>query len=331
MKMRTFFAAGSLFLTALGGQAPARAEAPAPRPGVFSATFENDTFAGLDRYYTSGARLSWHSLDGAPGPLDTAGRLLVPYLLPDGPIQWGVALGQNAYTPRKTTRRNPPPDDRPYSGLLYGTLSLFSTTEAELGSASLSLGVMGPASGSAEVQKGVHDVLGKQAPEGWDRQLGNRAAVLLALERRWQLGVPLGEWLELGIVPGAGVHLGTVQTSAAGGLLLRLGHGLAMDWGPPRVIPALSGIGVFRPPDGLAWYLFGGLEGRVIAYDGTLEGREHGYWDTSPKRFVAELPIGAELAYRRMRLSFSWVLQSRTFAGADAPFSFGSANFSWEL
>jgi hypothetical protein len=250
-------------------------------------------------------------------------------LLPEAPVQWGFAVGQNMYVSSKRLTRDPPRDDRPYAGHLYGTFALFSMTRESLGSAELSLGAIGPASGAEQVQDLVHDVLDTEKLAGWDRQIGNRPAGLLTFERRWQRNTRLGEGLEVGIVPAVGVHLGNVQTSAAAGLMARIGRNLSIDFGPPRIRPALSGVGAFRPNEGLAWYAFAGVEGRAVAYDATLDGNHHGYWRIDRQPFVGELPFGLELAYGPARLSFTWVVQSETFEEQErSPFEFGSASFS---
>lgn len=153
------------------------------------------------------------------------------------------------------------------------------------------------------------------------------------LERRWQRALPTAPLgLELGVVPAAGIHLGNVQTSAAGGALLRVGHGLEMDFGPPRVRPALSGLGIFRPPEGFAWHLFARVEGRAVAYQETLDGNRNGFWQIDREPLVAEVPIGLMLAYGRTRLAFTFVSRTRTFdQQPDAWHRFGSLTVSLAL
>jgi hypothetical protein len=131
-------------------------------------------------------------------------------------------------------------------------------------------------------------------------------------------------------VPALGVNLGNAQTSAAAGVLLRVGRGLAMDFGPPRIRPALSGLGVFRPPEGFAGYLFVGVEGRAVAYDETLDGNRRGYWDVDRSPLVGELPFGLALAWRGFRLAGTGVVQSETFQEQTRqPHVFGSLNLSF--
>jgi hypothetical protein len=266
--------------------------------------------------------------------LNELGRALAPWLLPaDAEIGWGVSISQSIFTSRKRLVANPPRDDHPFAGHLAGAFTLSAASADSLGLIELSLGVIGPSSGAEETQELSHEILDRRRIRGWGRQLDDRPAGLLVLERRWHRSLaarPFG--LELGVVPAVGVHLGNVQTSAAGGALLRIGRGLRMDFGPPRIRPALSGIGIFRPPEGLAGYLFVGFEGRAIAYQETLDGNRNGYWQIDREPLVADVPVGLVLAYGRARLAFTFVSQTRTFDEQPDPWHhFGSLTFSLAL
>jgi len=313
-------------LLALAAAPPARAqpepEAPRFARGVLSFTYENDMFADTDRYYTSGQRIAWQSRGGAPDPLATAGGWLAPWLLPrDATVEWGVSLGQTIYTPRARLTRDPPRDDRPYAASLTAALSLVAASDARLGAVALSLGVVGPAALGEQVQDLVHDAIGVEKLGGWGHQIGNRPVAMLTLEQRWRLERtlargprrPFGGPFEIDAVPGLGLHLGNLQTSAGAGLLLRLGQGLAMDFGPPRMPPSLSSVAVFRPPEGLAWYVYAGVEGRAVAYDATLDGNRNGYWRIDRRPLVGEVAAGLALAWGPLRLDGSVVFQSATF------------------
>lgn len=312
----------------------AGAENPRWTSGVLSLGFENDTFASEDRYYSNGLRLAWQTQGTESALLNGVGRALAPWLLPaDAEIGWGVSISQSMFTSSKRLASNPPRDDHPFAGHLTGAFTLSAASADSLGMIELSLGIIGPSSGAEDAQNLAHAILGRRRIRGWDRQLGDRPAGLLVAERRWHRRLatgPLG--LELGVVPAVGVHLGNVQTSAAGGALLRIGHGLEMDFGPPRIRPALSGLGIFRPPEGFAWYLFAGFEGRAIAYQETLDGNRNGYWQVDREPLVAEVPIGLVLACGRSRLAFTMVSQTRTFdEQPDAWHHFGSLSVSLAL
>ena len=330
--------AAALLLALVAPAARAQPEEPRFGRGVLSFTYENDMFAGTDRYYTSGQRIAWQSRSGAPDPLATVGGWLAPWLLPrEATVEWGVALGQMLYTSRHRLTRTPPRDDRPYAASLTAVLSLVAASDTRLGVAELSLGVIGPAALGEQVQDLVHDAIGVEKLGGWGHQIGNRAAAMLTVEQRWRLERtlargprrPFGGPFEVDAVPAVGANLGNVQTSAAAGLLLRLGQGLAMDFGPPRMRPALSGVAVFRPPEGLAWYVFAGVEGRAVAYDATLDGNRNGYWRIDRRPLVGEATAGVALAWGPLRLDGAVVLQSATFdEQSQAPHAFTATSLS---
>jgi hypothetical protein len=308
---------------------PIAAAADPPGAGTFSITFENDTFQNTDHYYTSGQRLAWSSADEPPDWLAALGRRAAAPLMPEAPIRWSAALGQSIYTARRVSSRSPPRDDRPFAGWLYLSFGLAAVAPRDLLAAELSLGVIGPASLADQTQSLVHTLIGVGDVDGWNRQIGLRPAGLLSLERRWALRTELAPGLEVDLVPALGANLGNVQTAAAAGLLARIGHDLSIDFGPARLRPALSGIGVFRPPESWSLYAFVGAEGRAIAWDATLDGNDEGYWRIDREPFVLELSAGAGVAYRALRLSFTSIVQSATFdEQSDKPFAFGSMQLS---
>jgi lipid A 3-O-deacylase len=315
----------------VGIASTAGAAAPDADRGVLTLTFENDSLAGLDRYYTSGQRIGWQSRNGAPGPLASAAAWLAPWLLPaEARPEWGVALGQAVYTPDARRTDSPPRDDRPYAGALTASFGLHAADDARAGVLELALGVVGPAALAEQAQDFAHSLTGRPDAGGWDLQISNRPVAMLTLERRWRREARLGERLAVDVVPALGANLGNLQTSAAVGALLRVGRGLGMDFGPPRMRPALSGLGVFRPPEGFAGYLFLGLEGRAVAWDATLDGNRNGYWRIDREPFLAEVPFGLALAWRGARLHATGVLQSRSFdEQSSTPHAFGSVSLSF--
>jgi hypothetical protein len=311
---------------------PAAAEGPDPGCGTLSVSFENDTFADTDHYYTSGLRLAWTSAGAPPGGLATLGGWLARTGM-QGPaaITWSAAIGQSIYASREVGSRDPPRDDRPFAGWLYATLGLNAATATDFATAELSLGVIGPAARGEELQDFVHTIRSENEDEGWNRQIDNRPAALLSLERRWAIEwARPSETLAADVVPAAGLQLGNVQTSAAAGFLVRFGRHLDIDFGPPRIRPALSGIGVFRPPPDWALYGFLGAEGRAVAYDATLDGNDDGYWRIDREPLVGELSAGGVLAVRSFRIAFTAIAQTATFEEqSKKPFLFGSLQMSY--
>jgi hypothetical protein len=336
-------AASAALATALSLAAPAAlAEQRIPLlddKATWSFTLENDLFAGTDKGYTNGFLFSWRSSSYNPPTwlawLGAHSRVLLPR---DGALRWGLAFGQNIYTPSETKLRTPDPKDRPYAGWLYGSFVVASYADrsarvTEYGAFELQLGVVGPSALGEQVQNNVHDFINVDRALGWDRQLKDEPGVNLILTRQWRLNQPLdGEnpWgLAVGVVPAVTVSLGNVQTYASAGMLMRIGSNLYADFGPSRIRPAPAGTGFFQPDGKWGWYLFGGFEGRGVAHDIFLDGNTWREGPSVDKRLVVgEGVFGAALVMPWARLTYSHTFRTREFWGQKDMPEFGSVTLS---
>ena len=152
--------------------------------GTLSLVFENDLFYDTDRNYTNGVRASWlSSPDGRPAWALRAARWFP--LFPDGgAVRTSYAVGQNMYTPEDIALRDPPLDDRPYAGWLYGSIGLIAETGRRLDQLELTLGVVGPASLAEQTQTFVHEITGSRGPRGWDTQRQRPESFAHLIKRR---------------------------------------------------------------------------------------------------------------------------------------------------
>ncbi|MBC7152957.1 MAG: lipid A deacylase LpxR family protein [Rhizobium sp.] len=298
--------------------------------GTLSLVFENDLFYDTDRNYTNGVRASW--LSGPDGTSDWAlsAARWFPLFPEGGIVRTSYAVGQNMYTPDDIALRNPPRDDRPYAGWLYGSVGLIAETGRRLDQLELTLGVVGPASLAEQTQKIVHEITGSQEPRGWDTQLKNEPGAVLTYQRSWR-GVVSETVSGFGFdaTPHAGGALGNVFTYANAGLMLRFGRRLPLDYGPPRIQPSLPGSGFFVPQEGFGWYLFAGTEGRAVARNIFLDGntfRDSRSVDKEP--LVGDLQFGIALTWRNVRLSYTHVLRTREFETQDGGDDFGAFSLS---
>lgn len=323
--------AAALFLAA----APAFGQQMVPGPessiGTFTFTYENDTFAGTDRYYTSGVQLAWRSAPYEPPSWIANGPgILLPA---GGALRWGLAFGQNIFTPDDTTLRNPDPNDRPYAGWLYGSISLSSTTATSYGSIELQLGVVGPSALGEQTQNNVHDWLNIDRAYGWDYQIKDEPGVNLVLTRQWRLNSdPIWDDVAVGFVPSLTASLGNVQTNASAGLMVRIGNELRSDFGPPRMRPSVSGSAFYVPERPWGWYVFAGFDGRAVAHDIFLDGntwRESRHVDK--EIFVGEVSAGFALFTPIGRLTFSYAARSREFQAQREAAQFGSVSLSMQF
>ncbi|MCP1335556.1 lipid A deacylase LpxR family protein [Futiania mangrovi] len=298
--------------------------------GTLSFVLENDLFYDADRHYTNGVRATWLSPRRERSSLAVRAARLFPLFPLSGAVRTEYAVGQNMYTPTDITLANPPLDDRPYAGWTYASVGLVAETGRRLDQLSLSLGIVGPASLADETQRIVHEITGADTPRGWHTQLRNEPAVLLAYQRSWR-GYVSDTFHGLGVdvTPHLGVALGNVFTYANGGLTVRFGERLPLDYGPPRIQPSLPGSGFFIPSGGFSWYLFAGVEGRAVARNIFLDGNTfRDSRSVDRKVLVGDLQYGLAVMWDGVRLAYTHVMRTKEFDGQDTPTDFGAFSVS---
>lgn len=144
--------------------------------------WENDAFQVrqrniTDRYYSNGMRVAHLSNFWQKWPTRHALLKLNSNEKTRNNPLYSFAIGQEIYTPRNTkiARRPLYPNDRPYAGYLYASWGLTTTDPvgARRLTSALTLGMIGPASGAADVQEWLHNALGQYVPIGWGAQMKN--------------------------------------------------------------------------------------------------------------------------------------------------------------
>ena len=306
--------------------------------GTYTLQIENDRIANTDRHYTHGTRLAWVSDKASDGPQWAKDTLEWLYPLADlraGRV--GLVLGQNIFTPENTDASALVDDDRPYAGWLNGGISLHAETARQrhgwlvdrLDSVELDLGIVGPESFAEGVQDGYHDLIGVARSKGWDHQLENEPGIALIFERKWRPAPWRAGDLEFDLIPSIGGSLGNVMTQFNLGAMARLGQSLDVDYGPPHVRPSLSGLAAVAPSDGLAWYLFAGVEGRAVARNIFLDGNTFAdSHDVDKKHLVGDFQVGAAVVWRDMRLAFTHVFRTKEFNGQRRADRYGALSLS---
>jgi lipid A 3-O-deacylase len=288
---------------------------PAPdTEGTFNFNLENDEIAGTDRHYTNGVEFSYLS-----SPLQRNANW-----------RFGIAVGQQLYTPNDTDTILPQPDDRPYAAWLYGGLALVIDHGNQLDSFVVNLGMVGPSAYGEELQNNVHRVIDSDRSNGWENQLHDELAGQLVYEHRWR-GVlqTHGGFLGADLSPHIGGSAGNVATYANAGLTLRVGNDLRDDYGVPRIRPSLPGSGFFTPKDGLGWYAFAGVDGRVVWQNLFLDGNSDGdSLSVDKKRYVYDIQAGLALSFQRVRLAYTYVYRSKEFEQQATPDRFGAVSIS---
>jgi hypothetical protein len=335
--------AALIIVAAIAGLAlPAAADEYDPQITI---QLDNDWFGKIggnqnDRDYTTGIRIAYLSDSvGVPGWVEDITN--VPRLFgspTDNTVwRWGVSINQNIYTPEDTTTSDPIPDDRPYAAWLSLGLTLqgirrVGDEPVRLDTFDAQFGVVGPWALGEQFQNNFHNVIDDDETQGWDNQLDNEPAIQLTYERRWRTDswdlVP-GIGLEMDAVPYVGLGLGNVQIYGATGSIFRIGQSLAKDFGPPSIRPALPGSESFSDR-GFSWYVFGGVQGKLVAHDIFLNGNT--FDDDSPSvdkiPAVAEGSFGLTLLFGDVRLSYTHIFRTPEFTEQHRIQQFGSLTFS---
>jgi hypothetical protein len=265
-----------------------------------------------DRDYTNGIRLGWTSGEGgAPGFLDDVAQALWG----DGRPRIAVDLSQQIYNPSDTQVADPPLTDRPYAGVLLGTVSLIQDSATARSVFALGIGVVGPSALGEQVQNGFHDLIGEKRTQGWDTQLHDEPLIQITSERTWRLPIGAVGGVETDALPALTASVGNLRVYAQTGVTLRLGQGLDSDFGVARIRPGLTGTDVFHPTLPFAWYVFAGVDGQVVAYDVTLNGN---LWQDSRSvtltPAVGEAQVGFALMAYGVRLGYTHVFQTQEYA-----------------
>ncbi|MCP5208583.1 MAG: lipid A deacylase LpxR family protein [Hahellaceae bacterium] len=184
----------------------------------------------------------------------------------------GYKIAHEIYTPTDIQDAELIEDDRPYTGLMYGTLYMQHYTIDSATRYEFLAGAVGPMTGSEAIQNMVHTIIGAQNPNGWDNQIGNEIVLRAALEKSWRVysSDNLISGYETDTIILADAKLGNLNSDIGTGVSFRIGRGLAQSYPEHWLTP---GYGLFsthlKPGD---WGVFATLYGSYVFNDITIEG-----------------------------------------------------------
>ena len=291
---------------------------------VVSLVVENDHFNSTDRHYTNGIKLSWGPPAGSAPEWVLSMARLVPLFPEGGVIRHDYSFGQSTFTPSDLALDDPPDDDRPYAGWLYGSIGMESATNRQIDQLILTLGMVGRAALAEFSQKALHKARSVSKPRGWDSQLGNEPGIVISYQRSWRTLAATTFAGNFDLTPHAGGAIGNVFTYANGGLTLRFGRNLPPDYGPPRIQPGLPASMTFATADSFTWHLFAGVEGRAVARNIFLDGNTfRNSRSVDKESLVGDLQFGTVLSWQKLRLSYTHVLRTNEFKSQRQHDGFG--------
>lgn len=293
--------------------------------GRFSFYLENDLFAGTDRDYTSGMKLTWIS----PSEL--------PENRPGFQNVVSISFGQNIYTPADITRNDLIPDDRPYAGITYIGFGYHSKRKNSMASYELDIGILGPHSYAEDFQKVIHKVFGGDDPLGWNNQLKNELVLDFIFDQKWKM--PKSEIsgrLEYDSVVHLGGSLGNVKTAASTGVEFRTGWNIPDDFGTFLIHPGgesttfSDGQGSSSFQEQLGFYIFASFEGHAVLRNIFLDGNTFKASHSVEKNMlVADIVAGVALMAGRFKLSYAYVYRTKQFKTQKRNQIFGAINVSF--
>lgn len=302
--------------------------------GTYTLLVENDVFTGSDQHYTNGLRLSYLSRqDDVPDYIRKFAAAM-PFVELGARLRAGYALGHNIYTPNNIKAAELVEDERPYAGYLYAGMAVVAESDSRAGNIldtwELDIGIVGPSALGKEVQNSFHHMIGVRQAEGWRNQLEDEIAVSLTHERKWRhLWRHPDSGLGVDLTPHVGGSLGNLATYLNLGAMVRVGEGLARDYGPPRIRPSLPGSGFFLPYDGMGWYVYAGLDGRVTAHNIFLDGNTFAdSHSVDSKTWVGDVQMGVVLTFDRVRIAYTHIYRTREFEGQKEGDNFGAIGIS---
>ncbi|MBO0929642.1 lipid A deacylase LpxR family protein [Fibrella sp. HMF5036] len=275
-----------------------------------------------DRYFSNGLRLSHLSNYWKKWPTRVALLRLSAKENRDYRSLYSFSAGQELYTPRNTTWVMRPlyPNDRPYAGYLYFSWGL--TTADPIGarrlSSAITLGMIGPASGAAELQREIHHLMGQPMPAGWGTQIKNDPIISYTVRYEGRAIPRFTPAFD--VISDVEGTIGSLMNTAGMGGTLRIG--LFNDY--------------FQHPTGL--YQAGDESSRTfqcyafcrVGFQAVLDNAlMQGGWLNGSKNYYAlpavelqhfygQLDVGGVIAARNMQLTFTQHLRTAEFVGALA-------------
>lgn len=303
------------------------------KDGTLTFLIENDTFAGVDKHYTSGVQASYlTSPSGLPKKWRQA-LSIIPGINDNERMRAGIQVGHSIFTPNDIETDSLLRDERPYAAWAYGGLAVVSETDDTVDTWLLSLGRIGPSAKGETIQKNVHELIDSVEPKGWDNQIKNINVGSLVYEHRWRnLWQTQRSRFGIDVNPHVGFSVGNLTNYINTGVTLRVGNDLRNGFAPPRIRPSLPGSSYFSPRDDFAWYVFAGVDFRRVESNILLEGSTNfGRNNIAAERYVRDAQAGFVISFSEIRFTFSYIRRSKEFDKQSNADEFGSISMSFKI
>jgi len=317
--------------------------------GYLTFYLDNDVFAGQDKDYTNGFRVSWISDDRTEKELGLIQRGLRRFSGDDESFgifkqitnfedpskiryNYGFSLTQLMYTPEDFASFEQPVDQRRYAGWLGLGMSLHVKDDQVLNSIEFTLGTTGPNSGAEHTQDFIHDLKGSETFNGWDNQIPNEITGDLSFvqKRRAPFFTRGNGAVSMDGLTQWGLRLGTFRTEAQVGGFFRVGYNLPSDFSDPRLSDTAYSHRYFGHDAAYTgnWsvYTLYGTMAHAVAHDATLDGPLFHHFETGNRRepFVGEVFTGLGVRYKSVEVSYVHTWRTQEYREQVSDSNFGS-------
>lgn len=310
------------------------------RSDTFSLLFENDLFAGTDKHYTNGVRLGW--IDG-PWQKDGEGGYselmygaveAVPFvhLEPKKEHNAGFGIHQMMFTPKDITATEANYEDIPYTGHLALSFFLFEYDADSYDEYKFQLGIVGPLSGAAGVQKLFHRLTRSTQPQGWDTQLGNHLTAAITYDhgsRLWQKRVGYG--LSSDVIGSYGAQLGNFYSGAAVRAVWRIGSNYPNNFNVfySDVISDSALLGLQQSSEEFGWSINLGLALNGVGYFYVTDADSD--YDVQRESFLGEALLSFSFYFHDLELSLTKQIKRSLSEPSANRLSYGAASLLWKF
>jgi hypothetical protein len=260
---------------------------------------------------------------------------------PDRQQSFSISFGQNIYTPEDKKRRDLIRDDRPYAGIMYLALGLHTRNRQHMDTLELDFGIVGRHSYAEDCQTEVHKWTGAEVANGWENQLHDEPVINLYYGHKFKsLQARTSQGFGLDFIPHLGVAIGNAFTGANAGGQVRIGWNIPNDFGTFLIRPGSESSSpldntdprFFSPLQRFGFHLFFAVDGQAVARNILLDGNTFRDSPSVDKRpFVAEFVAGIGLIIQRVKVTCSYVVQTKEFEAQkdDQHFAALSASFTF--
>ena len=261
---------------------------------AYTIHYENDLFAGTDRYYSQGIFLQYDHLDI---DLNWLNRFFFKVSDSQRSLQTGIA--QKVYTPSSITSDSLLSGDRPYTAT-YGYTAKFTSRSKSKNFAlswSLNTGWLGKPAFGKETQTAIHRWTNNNKPRGWQHQLNNGLSINLGFGalKTWFTKT---KWTRVEV--GSFTTIGTVTNETRVSGIWKLGY----------------------ITDRKYFLIYYNPEVRAVLYDGTLQGAlfalpsEARIANNEITHLVSEQELGFKMLLGRISFAAYGHFQSKLFRTA---------------